>query len=182
MEKIKKFSRVIRAASQIVFWGVVALMAVVFLMLILPKNVLLSFFGDNARLTILELDVPLSQLDVIPKTVVGMMLVFAFFPFLFGLHHFIRLFRLYEQGKIFSGENIAQFRIMGWVLILYFPLSVSIDILKFLLYAHLNQRMNIVLNFSSKNFGYLIVGVAVLLIARIMAEAKKLQDEQDLIL
>jgi len=182
MERIKDLSKGIRVISQVIFWATIAFTTLIILFLVLPGGIVRTLSSISPKLEFFDQKIPLTQLDFFAKFIAGMMVVLSVFPFLLGLHHFIRLFRLYEQRKIFTGENIARIRTLGWILILYFPLSVSVEVLKCLLAVYLKMRVTLLVNSFQKNFGYLIVGVGVILISHVMNEAKKLQDEQELIL
>jgi hypothetical protein len=180
MERIKRMSAVIRLLSQIAFWGTLGFTSLLILFLILPGN-LFRFLGQNApTLEILNHKIMVTELDAFARLVTFLMIILALTPLLFGLRQFYRLFLNYERGQVFTPDSIFRIRMLGWILVASFPLSVAARLLKHLLALYLKISSTLLLNLFLTNFGFLIVGIAVVLISWVMNEAKKLQDEQDL--
>ena len=99
--------------------------------------------------------------------------------FMLGIHHLIKLFRLYEQGKLFTLQNALYIRQLGlsffvWVLI-GFPYEA---LLSFIVSLHNQPGKHLIsIGFSSPDITAMITGALVLLLAWIMQEGYKLQEE-----
>jgi hypothetical protein len=84
-----------------------------------------------------------------------------------------RLFGLYSQGVMFGEANVRYIKWLGYWMIGAWLISMPIQLLQYL------QNTN-GLNFKFTLDGYFFGGVLVLLLAWIMEEGKKLQEEQSL--
>lgn len=102
---------------------------------------------------------------------------------MYALFVITRLFGLYEKGKVFGPENVACFRALGWTII-------ACDIADFLasvalgpiLTYHLGDGYReMVIELDSNSFYTLLAGFSVLTIAWVMDEARKIKEEQELI-
>jgi cellulose synthase/poly-beta-1,6-N-acetylglucosamine synthase-like glycosyltransferase len=99
-----------------------------------------------------------------------------------GLYVLIKLFRLYENAEIFSSHNVACFRNLGrilmlWVIsqLIYIPL-ISLVIT----YNNPPGERAIAVSLGSTDLTALIVGVILLVVSWVMDEGRKLEDEQRL--
>ena len=100
---------------------------------------------------------------------------------IYGIMRLRRLFNLYEEGIIFSKDNVECFRGIGWALIGFVmaswicmaPLSVV-----FTSYNPPGQRI-ITMGVSSEDFTTLILGIAVLLLSWAMDEGRRIKEEQE---
>ncbi len=97
-----------------------------------------------------------------------------------GLLILIKLFRLYEQGFIFTSSNVACFRKLGKILIVWF---ISVPIHAALLSIALtfqNQpgKRAIAISLGEADITALMVGVMLIVISWVMDEGRKLEDEQ----
>jgi len=94
----------------------------------------------------------------------------------------IKLFRLYEQGIIFALQAVSCLRRLGYVLLVSQVLQMVYDLLISLTVTWHNpigHRM-IVVSISGTNIAIVLASLLLLLISWIMAEACKLQAEQQL--
>ena len=95
-----------------------------------------------------------------------------------------KLFRLYERGDIFARDNVRQYRSLGWSLI-------ALGIAKFLNHTALSivltihrpagQRM-LSIGINSDDVFLALIGMVVLTISWVMDEARKIEEEQSLII
>jgi hypothetical protein len=84
-----------------------------------------------------------------------------------------RLFTLYSRGILFSDANVRYIKALGWWMIGAWTLSILVQVLHFLFDVE-----HVVFKFTVD--GNFLGGLLVLLLAWIMEESKKLQDEQAL--
>jgi hypothetical protein len=99
-----------------------------------------------------------------------------------GLFFIIRLFRLYETGKIFAKEHVTCFRRLGYILIIYMFAGIIRNSLVTIILTLANppgQRI-ISLGFSSSDLTKLFIGLVLLLISRVMDIGREIQEEQQL--
>jgi hypothetical protein len=98
--------------------------------------------------------------------------------------HLIKLFALYAQGKIFSAENVAQIRQIGytvlltptlWVLTLFVPLLVSGEGMT-MTSAPESGPMG-----AGQVFSQIIIGTIIIVVSWIMDVGRELREEQDLV-
>lgn len=99
-----------------------------------------------------------------------------------GTYYLIRLFELYEQGDIFKLTNVRCYKKLSQVLIGWFFASILCSsLLSVVLTLHHppGQRM-ISLGLDSSEISTLLVGLILMVIAWVMEEGRKLQEDQDL--
>ena len=99
-----------------------------------------------------------------------------------GVYHLIRLFGLYERGDIFKLSNVHCYKKLSRVLIGWFLASIlSSSLLSVVLTLHHppGQR-TISLEMRSSEITTLLVGLILMVIAWVMEEGRKLQEDQDL--
>lgn len=99
-----------------------------------------------------------------------------------GAYYLMRLFRLYERGQIFGPANVRCFRILSRVLIWWFVAGIvhkSLLSLALTLHNPPGQRM-ITLEIGSPDLTALLLGAILAVIAWVMEEGRKLQEDQDL--
>ncbi|MDR3541664.1 MAG: DUF2975 domain-containing protein [Desulfosporosinus sp.] len=98
-----------------------------------------------------------------------------------GAYHLMRLFALYEQGCIFMLDNVRCFKKLSYVLIWWFVAGIAYNsLLSVALTLHNppGQRM-ITLELSSSDLTALLLGGILAVIAWVMEEGRKLQEDQD---
>lgn len=101
---------------------------------------------------------------------------------MFGAYYLMRLFHLYEQGDIFKLANVRCFKNLSRVLICWFIAGiVHRSLLSVALTVHNppGQRM-ITLELGSPDLTALLLGGILAVIAWVMEEGRKLQEDQDL--
>lgn len=102
----------------------------------------------------------------------------------YGLLKLRGLFRLYERGLIFTQLNVNCFRSLGRALIVWVLCDVLRRTLLGLVLTMNNppgKRM-LVLGLDSGDFTGVFVGIVVLIISWVMDEARKIQEDQALII
>lgn len=100
---------------------------------------------------------------------------------IFALYHLVKLFRLYERGKIFTKANIKEITICSHAIFLWLVVDIiSSSLLVVVLTMHnpVGQRL-LTIGISSKYLAPFVIAVVASLIAQIMDEARKLKDEND---
>jgi hypothetical protein len=98
-----------------------------------------------------------------------------------GGYHLVRLFRLYEQGQIFRDSNVRCFKKLSRVLIWWFAAGiVHNSLLSVVLTLHTppGQRM-ITVELGSPDLTALLLGAILAVIAWVMEEGRRLQEDQD---
>jgi hypothetical protein len=99
-----------------------------------------------------------------------------------GAYHLMRLFELYEQGAIFKLSNVRCYKKLSRVLIWWFVAGVLCQsLLSVVLTLHHppGHRM-ITFGLSSSDLTILLLGLILAVIAWVMEEGRKLQEDQDL--
>ena len=101
---------------------------------------------------------------------------------MYGLSILIKLFKLYEAGIFFSGDNVSCFKKMssalfGWVIagIVATPLTALI-----LTMNNPSGQHVVELSFQSADLTALIVGGILRVVAGVMGSAQSLQEESEL--
>jgi hypothetical protein len=103
---------------------------------------------------------------------------------LYGLTRLKNLFELYEKGSIFTEENVNCFRSLGRALIAWVACDVVSNTLLSIVLTMGNPpgRRMITVGLNSGECTGLFVGAVVLIISWVMDEARKMQEEQALII
>jgi hypothetical protein len=98
-----------------------------------------------------------------------------------GGFHLMRLFRLYEQGQIFRDSNVRCFKNFSRVLIWWFSVGIvhkSLLSIALTLHNPPGQRM-LTVELGSPDLTALLLGAILAVIAWVMEEGRKLQEDQD---
>ena len=101
---------------------------------------------------------------------------------MFVKYFLIRLFRLYEEARIFTTENVHYIRLTGLMIFLsQIILPFYEALMTFVLTSHNPVGKHfITISFGNGNIKILIIALLIMLIAWIMDEGRKIQDEQQL--
>lgn len=102
---------------------------------------------------------------------------------MYALYQLRALFGLYAEGIIFTLANVRRYRRMGWAAIAYAAASFLSQPLHGLVLSWYNppgQRL-LVLSLNSNVVATIFVGAAVLTIAWVMEEGRRIDEEQALI-
>lgn len=130
---------------------------------------------------LIELPVKVSQ--NLPLTTLLLALLVNCIPLslvLAGILALRKLFGLYRQAIIFSADNVRCFRHLGYALLGWVPAQLLYTglVSAILTWGNPEGQRAIVLQFGSPNLTALIAGAMIIVIARIMDEARILEDEQ----
>ncbi len=94
----------------------------------------------------------------------------------------LRLFSLYQQGRVFDLANINCFRYLGWTLVGQFLLNIIypplVTLVMNLMYADLALTRSI--TFGENDIAMLLVGFIIIVIAEVMRQGLILKLEQEL--
>ena len=182
MNKIKRVSLMFRLLFQSVFVVLPLLVLVAWIMA--PET--LSFLKGTINF---ELS-PLHEYPVLhPMSLLNKLLGFGVSMIPVGIHmitlyFLIKLFRLYEQGKIFSLHNVCYIRNIGYTLLVGQLLHPFYEALMGLVLTWNNpphQGLRFIsVSFDRTNVSVILIALLVILISWIMAEGYKLQEEQQL--
>lgn len=98
-----------------------------------------------------------------------------------GAYYLMRLFHLYEQGKIFRPSNVQCFKKLSRVLIGWFAVGIiHRSLLSVALTLHNPPGHRIItLDIGSPDLTALLLGGILAVIAWVMEEGRKLQEDQD---
>ena len=100
---------------------------------------------------------------------------------MFGIFCLYKLFKLYEQGKIFTLLNVKYIRLVAITLIAQEIIRPFTQIITtYILTFNQPGHHMIAVTFSNKDISNILMGVVILLASWIMAEACKLHDEHTL--
>ncbi|MBY4678582.1 DUF2975 domain-containing protein [Marinobacterium arenosum] len=124
-----------------------------------------------------ELALPMSQGQALagyPVAMIGTLLTMAI------TWQLIRLFRLYRDGEVFSGAVTDCYRKAATLLILLVLTGPLQDLLLGVALSIGQPESNVGVNLSDSDLTLLLVGIIVRLVAKVMAEAAQLHDEQAL--
>ena len=174
MQKLKKVSRKFRLLFQVLFYATPIIYASYwFFANRLPREILIHNLplGLVARHINFTWD---SLLFVIAASLIPAgILMFAFY-------NLILLFKHYEQGQIFDGENVKCYRRLGYTLFAWVIGGLFYDaFVSFALTAANGPGHRVIaIDLGTKDLTTLIVGGIIILIAWVMEEAHKLSEEQ----
>ncbi len=98
------------------------------------------------------------------------------------LYFLSQLFQLYEQGVIFSNQNVKYFKKIGYLLLAYQLIDIICSGLLSLILTMGNPPgfRTITVNFSGTNLTVLLTAFMIILISWIMTEGCHLHEEQSL--
>jgi len=103
-----------------------------------------------------------------------------------------QIFGFYERGLIFSSEIIRRIKFLGLLCAIQWMLGIVFHMLlsHFMSQEHLKPSAHVAADifrgnffsfgFSDMDFGLLLAGVIIVLVAWIMDEGRKIQEEQEL--
>lgn len=92
----------------------------------------------------------------------------------------IKLFRLYRAGQVFTDLNIFCYQKIANLMIVYVVVGYAEDVLFSAALSYGNEDITFGITASDSDITLLISGIIIRVIAKVMIEAKALQDEQAL--
>ncbi len=153
------------------------------LILAVPAGTLLYWLFFNSLSDGFLAELPVLPNEGLSSLQIILAVLVSFIPMSVGLYTLITLrilFTLYESGVIFSVENVTCFRRLGYALIAWVIANMLFTPLISLVLSFANApgNRNLVMNFGIEDISTLIIGGVVLIVAWVMNEGHKLQDEQ----
>jgi hypothetical protein len=102
----------------------------------------------------------------------------------YGLLKLRALFMLYQNGMIFTAKNVSCFRSLGRTLIAWMICDVIRNALLSVVLTMNNPpgQKIFTVGLNSADFTGIFVGIVIIIIAWVMDEARKIQEDQELIL
>jgi hypothetical protein len=131
---------------------------------------------------------PLPFVNYVPDHLTGLTRFLSFLAemiplsvVVYGLLRLRELFRLYENEMIFTEKNVSCFRRLAWALIVW----VECDVIKTALLSLVLTMDSPVghigmLKITTPHLACILVGIVILIIAWVMDEARKIQEDQTL--
>lgn len=125
--------------------------------------------------------------EAIPYSTRALCFIISMIPngiIMFGFYHLIKLFKLYEQGHIFTSENIRHIKISAYTVIAWIIadfITNSLLILALTIDNPVGERI-LSVGISSRHFSTLIISIIAIIIAQVMDEARKLKEETEYII
>lgn len=161
LNRIQKVSRILKACVLIYLVAPLCLVAFNFKTLHMATGMVSIFNHPYASVS----DIPAPTM-VLAAIATGI--------YLLGMIAFYRLLNLYEKGVIFSGVNVREIKRLGSYLAGYGILAVAANAIYIGGIAIPWTLLDVV---SSP---WIVVGAAINIVARIMDEGRKIQEEQEL--
>lgn len=169
----------LRTASSVMAW--LSLAFAVLLVIAVPVGFLapdltLGGMGRGLMLRIMEEGVTAS----IPFPYRAGAMVVAAIPValaVWGLISLYRLFRFYAAGKVFEAESLKCLNLVTALLFWFVLARIVCTTLKDVILHLPSRELHLAISFSTTEFGMLFLAGVALVISRVMAEAKRLADE-----
>ena len=180
MQRIAKVSRVFR----IIFQMLLILMPLFTIIswLILPDQLRLSSSIGSIAYNPIPNDLNVPALITPMTRVLGFLINMLTVGINMSIFYFlVRLFRNYEREQIFSLTNARLIRKVGYALLVWQilrPIQTALMSLMLTWHNPPGQR-ELLVSFSSNNLAVILIACIVILISSVMAEAYKLQQEQE---
>jgi hypothetical protein len=131
------------------------------------------FFND----LFLDNELPLSIAQAISGYLVLNITIFISMLIIWQL---IKLFRLYREGDVFTAGNISCYKNTANLMILYVVMGYLEEIMLGVVLSYGQDDAAFGVSASDSDLTLLISGIIIRVIAKVMVEAKNLQDEQSL--
>ncbi|MBN2542935.1 DUF2975 domain-containing protein [bacterium] len=167
MKNLKRYSKYVRMIGQIAFW----LLIIIFV----TAEILVWVSPANSKFKVDDNEFILGKAIIRHRLIMSLIVVIVFAVIEYGIYHFYRLFYFYEKGEIFGKENVKHFKALGLTFIYWF----IAQIITLLMMTQLSDIAKNTMDFDLE-FSTIIIGIAIILIARVMDEGRKLQEEQEL--
>jgi hypothetical protein len=163
LSRIKKLSRILKLVFLLYF-------VVIGLLMVLLGGLGQIHFNSSIRID----NQPFNSWRDVPavvKTYTGICCAL----YLLGLMAFYRLLNLYEKGIIFSAENVSQIRRMGQLAVFYGVLNAFLPV-----YAARALALSPTIPLDIISSPSFLAGCLTIIVAWVMDEGRKIQEEQDL--
>jgi len=175
MNKIKRISRLFRLLFQILFYLQPFFTALFWIFVKTPPA--------NAIGIQLPVEPHYFTLNATIRTFGFLVSLIPTAFWMYGLHCLVKLFKNYEQGKIFVLKNALFYRNLGYTICIWFFVRFFYQALISLVVTFQNRplhKSSIMIGLSNHDILLLIVGGVIILISWVMKEGYKLSEEQSL--
>jgi Protein of unknown function (DUF2975) len=176
MERIKSISKKFRILFILAFLFIPTSNFVVW--------ILYDKLPSEIRVTLLPHTLNLSQINInsTTKILASLIDMLQVSIVLYALYQLIKLFKNYGKGEIFSLSNVTYYRKLGYTIFAWVLCSKIVDALISAVLTFQNPvgQRQIVVSLGSSDLLTLAIGGLVILIAWIMNEGHKLNEEQSL--
>jgi hypothetical protein len=120
------------------------------------------------------------SLPLISKLIISFASIMTLSPTIFIFYYLRKIFCNYKKGNIFTLSNSKYYRNIGWILIveslIIFPIYNALTSLAVTL-PNLPGKRVVQVSFGTDNFGYIIIGLMIIVISWVMMEANKLEED-----
>jgi hypothetical protein len=143
------------------------------------------YSSSSVPTSMISLPVPITEdLDGLTRLLAFLTELIPLTALIFGLRKLGELFRLYENGYIFTKKNVSCFRSLGRILIIWVICDVvKSPILSMVLTMDKPPGQHVItIGFYSADFIAIFVGIIILIIAWVMDEARLIKEDQALII
>jgi hypothetical protein len=157
------------------------------LLALAPVLTAIFWIGVGMGNDVLGHSLPVKVDPDIPASSLVMAFLISMVPagvFMYALYQLVKLFGYYSTGVIFSHETVAAIRTLGKAIITFeiidFLSSIGLGVV-LTLHRGTGQRLLLV-SIDNTDIYALVAGFSVLTIAWVMDEARKLKEDQELII
>ncbi len=152
------------------------------LTIVVPLLNLIYWLSFNHLPEELLTGLPVTPNQDLPPLFLGLALLVSMIPIsvaMYGFRILTSLFRLYENGHVFTSENVHLVRKLGYVVIAWVFASFIFAGLISLVVTHgLPHLPTLALEVSLSDFLGVVMGAIVVLISKVMDEGRRLEDQQ----
>lgn len=179
MNKIQRTSLFFRVLFQIIF--ILLPLLTIITWIYAPEPI--SFLGSKIILSAFSHGYPIVQPLTVDTKLLGFLIsLLPLIVNLFVLYFLIKLFRLYEQGEIFTMNNVRYIRNIGYALLigqLINPVYQALISMAMTWNNPPHQGLRIIsISLDGTNIGIILMSLLIILISWIMLEGYKLKEEQ----
>jgi hypothetical protein len=181
MNRIKKVSLFFRIVFQIIFVGLPILFIMSWVYAPNELGLLIGIIRLNAIPSAYSHSI-LHTLSASEKSLGCLVSTIPFLVEMFVIYFLIKLFKLYEQGEIFSIQHVKYIRNIGYALLIGQLIQPFYQFAMGLVLTLNNppHHRYATITLDQTNIGILLTALLVILISWIMAEGCKLHEEQQL--
>ena len=181
MERIAKVSRILRIVFLVIMLAlpVITLVHWLFFSELLDHNIISKVHDVNLNAITIQRPITAEVkvlgflVSLIPVSIDMIILMYLY-----------KLFGLYVRGDIFTAKNVFFIRRLGYTILIGQALSPFIQCLMTLAMTFSNQpgQHMISLGLSDSNISQILIAFMIIIVAWIMDEGRKLQEEQTLVI
>lgn len=172
--KIKRYSRRFRRLFQGLFYLVPLLIGAYWS--------IFNWLPADMKLGLLPGGVPVSELPLVSLALGFVVSMVPVGVAMLGINYLARLFALYEEGRIFTGDNVRCLRNLGKTMMAWCAAGILFDPLASMALTmhHPPGQRILTIGLGSPDLTTFLVGGMIMVVAWVMDEGRRLQDEQNL--